>query len=57
MRCIIRYCSATLCYMYDLQADNRQVRRAMEKENKKERDAARKEYNQNIRVCYYNYDQ
>ena len=54
---MIRYCRASLCYMYDLQADNRQVRRAMEKENKKERDAARKEYNQNIRVCYYNYDQ
>ncbi len=33
-----------------LQADARQVKRAMEKENKKERDSARKQYNQDIRV-------
>jgi DnaJ homolog subfamily A member 5 len=36
---------------YDLrEAENRQVRRIMEKENKKERDASRKQYNADIRV-------
>lgn len=32
-------------------APDRQIRRAMEKENKKARDTARKEYNDTVRVC------
>lgn len=36
-------------------APNRIVRRAMEKENKKARDTAKKEYNDVVKVCTSNY--
>ena len=40
-------------YKWDIaQADNRQILRAMEKENKKLREAARKERNELVRVGF-----
>lgn len=36
-----------------LQAPNRQIRRLIEKENKKARDAEKKKYNDEVRVCRF----
>lgn len=42
------------CDAYNLAAaPERRVRRAMEKENKKLRDAGKKEYNDTVRVCFF----